>query len=67
MCFRLFTAASAVAAQTLRRLGVAAAPDAPRTGTVTVLADGEPAGLPRAAKLYPAGLFLDASADGKPR
>lgn len=60
---QLFTAAGAVAAQTLRRLGVEATPGVPRTGTVTVLADGEPAELPRAAKLYPAGLLLDAPSD----
>ncbi|GAA3747410.1 glutamate racemase [Spinactinospora alkalitolerans] len=54
----LFTAAGAVAAQTLRRLGAAARPDAPRTGTVTVLASGRPAELPAAARGYPAGALL---------
>ncbi|GAB3453352.1 aspartate/glutamate racemase family protein [Streptomonospora sediminis] len=51
----LFTAADAVAAQTLRRLGVPAAPDLPLTGTVAVLASGRPAELPPAALAYAPG------------
>jgi glutamate racemase len=54
----LFTAAPAVAAQTLRRLGAAAVPERPRTGTVAVLASGRPAALPGAALAYPAGAAL---------
>ncbi|GAA2007707.1 aspartate/glutamate racemase family protein [Nocardiopsis rhodophaea] len=54
----LFSAADAVAAQTLRRLGVAPTPDAARTGTVSVLASGRPSTLPDAALSYPAGAAL---------
>ncbi|QBI55310.1 glutamate racemase [Streptomonospora litoralis] len=54
----LFTAAAAVAAQTLRRLGVPAAPDMPATGGVAVLASGRPAGLPASALNYAAGQAL---------
>ncbi|MDA8370581.1 MAG: aspartate/glutamate racemase family protein [Nocardiopsaceae bacterium] len=54
----LFTAAEAVAAQTLRRLDARPAPDSARTGTVTVLASGRPATLPPAALRYPAGAAL---------
>ncbi|WP_313896114.1 aspartate/glutamate racemase family protein, partial [Streptomyces sp. YIM 98790] len=43
---RLHSSAGAVAAQALRRLGAAPAPDAPATGTVRMLAGGEPAPLP---------------------
>ncbi|MEU3017501.1 aspartate/glutamate racemase family protein [Nocardiopsis sp. NPDC007018] len=60
----LFTAARAVAAQTLRRVGGAEhtdgrgtpAPD--RVGRVTVLTSGRAAELPRAALAYPAGRSL---------
>ncbi|MFC4561212.1 glutamate racemase [Nocardiopsis mangrovi] len=54
----LFTAAGSVAAQTLRRLGAAPAPGLARTGTLTVLASGRPAELPKAALTYPAGIAL---------
>lgn len=54
----LFTAAGAVAAQTLRRLGVPPAPALPLTGTVTVLASGRPAMLPKAALAYAPGQAL---------
>ncbi|GAB3212536.1 glutamate racemase [Marinactinospora thermotolerans] len=54
----LLTAAGAVAAQTLRRLGTGPRTDAPRTGSLTVLASGRPASLPDAALSYPAGALL---------
>ncbi|MUL43034.1 glutamate racemase [Streptomonospora sp. PA3] len=54
----LFTAAGAVAAQTLRRLGVPAAPDLPLTGAAAVLAGGRPAELPPAALAYAPGRAL---------
>ncbi|MBV2363552.1 glutamate racemase [Streptomonospora nanhaiensis] len=54
----LFTAADAVAAQTLRRLGESAAPERAPTGAVTVLASGRPAGLPPAALAYAPGTEL---------
>ncbi|GAA1109589.1 glutamate racemase [Nocardiopsis composta] len=54
----LFTAAQAVAAQTLRRIGAEPDPAARRTGTVRVLASGRPAELPKAALAYPAGEVL---------
>jgi len=54
----LFTAAEAVANQTLRRLNAPAAPDLPATGTVTTLASGRPAGLPAAALAYAPGQAL---------
>ncbi|RCV52405.1 glutamate racemase [Marinitenerispora sediminis] len=57
----LFTAAGAVAAQTLRRLGTTARPEAARTGTLRVLASGRPGGLPPAALRYPAGALLAAA------
>ncbi|MEC3893924.1 glutamate racemase [Nocardiopsis sp. LDBS1602] len=53
----LFTAADAVAAQTLRRIGTAEPPSA-RAGRVRVLASGRPAELPAAALNYPAGRSL---------
>ncbi|WP_201294838.1 MULTISPECIES: glutamate racemase [unclassified Nocardiopsis] len=55
----LFTAAGAVAAQTLRRIGEAPAGEG--HGRVRVLASGRPAPLPAAALAYPAGRSL---ADG---
>lgn len=55
---RLFTAAHAVAAQTLRRLGAGPAPDAEPTGTLRVLSSGRPSDLPKAALAYPAGRYL---------
>ncbi|MFI6577494.1 glutamate racemase [Nocardiopsis sp. NPDC050513] len=57
---RTFTAADAVAAQTLRRIG--AVPPGDRRGRVTVLASGRPARLPAAALAYPAGRALAAAA-----
>ncbi|MFC7330053.1 glutamate racemase [Marinactinospora rubrisoli] len=57
----MFTAAAAVAAQTLRRLGTTARPDAPHTGTLRVLASGRPGELPAAALRYPAGALLAAA------
>ncbi|HLU98485.1 MAG TPA: aspartate/glutamate racemase family protein [Thermobifida alba] len=54
----LFTAADAVAAQTLRRLGAAPRPDAPRTGDLRVYASGRPSRLPEAALAYRAGALL---------
>jgi len=60
----LFTAAGAVAAQTLRRVAVAgSAADSRttgegRTGLVRVLASGRPSRLPAAALAYPAGRAL---------
>lgn len=56
----LFTAAGAVAAQTLRRLGARARSDAPRTGVLKVYASGRPARLPKAALGYPTGALLAA-------
>ncbi|GAA3724124.1 glutamate racemase [Salinactinospora qingdaonensis] len=54
----LFTAATAVAAQTLRRLQVQRRPDASPTGRLTVLSSGHPGELPAPALTYPAGAFL---------
>lgn len=54
----LFTAAEAVAAQTLRRIGSSARPDAAPVGALEVLASGRPAGLPARALRYPAGSLL---------
>ncbi|MEU0492749.1 aspartate/glutamate racemase family protein [Nocardiopsis sp. NPDC006139] len=61
----LFTAADAVAAQTLRRIGAAEDVGAAGTaavggGRVRVLASGRPARLPAAALAYPAGRALAA-------
>ncbi|RNL87663.1 glutamate racemase [Halostreptopolyspora alba] len=61
----LFTAAEAVCVQTLRRLGAAPDPDAPRTGTVRVLRSGRPDTLPDSALGYPAGAFLALPPDGR--
>ncbi|TDQ48190.1 glutamate racemase [Actinorugispora endophytica] len=60
----LFTAAGAVAAQTLRRLGAEARPGAPRTGALRVYASGRPAEMPEAALRYPAGALLAAEPVG---
>ncbi|MDA2814605.1 aspartate/glutamate racemase family protein [Nocardiopsis sp. RSe5-2] len=54
----LFTAAQAVAAQTLRRIGAEPEPGAAPTGTLRVLASGRPSDLPKAALAYPAGQAL---------
>jgi glutamate racemase len=48
----LYGSAGAVAAQALRRVGARPAPDAPATGTVTVLLNGREGGLPEAALGY---------------
>ncbi|MEU8932349.1 aspartate/glutamate racemase family protein [Streptomyces sp. NPDC048409] len=48
----LYGSAGAVAAQALRRIGARPAPDAPATGTVTVLLNGREGGLPEAALGY---------------
>ncbi|WP_129843781.1 aspartate/glutamate racemase family protein [Streptomyces sp. RFCAC02] len=58
----LLGSAEAVAAQALRRAGHAPAPSAPATGTLTVLALGEPSTLPEAALAYPEGRLLAAGA-----
>ncbi|WP_106580926.1 glutamate racemase [Murinocardiopsis flavida] len=63
----LFSAAEAVTAQTLRRLGASPDPAAAATGTLTVLASGRPAALPPAALGYPAGrLLADSGAAARP-
>ncbi|MGW7293348.1 glutamate racemase [Streptomyces xiamenensis] len=49
----LYGSADAVAAQALRRIGAAPAPDAPATGALLVLAGGREAALPAAALAYP--------------
>ncbi|TQN32329.1 glutamate racemase [Haloactinospora alba] len=54
----LFTAADAVAAQTLRRIGTFPDRDASPTGSTVVLASGRRAGLPTAALRYSAGASL---------
>lgn len=61
----LFTAAEAVCAETLRRLGTVPSPDAPRTGTVSVLRSGRPDVLPESALGYPAGAVLALPPDGR--
>ncbi|MEU6192533.1 aspartate/glutamate racemase family protein [Streptomyces sp. NPDC047061] len=48
----LHGSAGAVAAQALRRIGARPAPDAPATGTVTVLLNGREGELPEAALSY---------------
>jgi glutamate racemase len=55
----LYSAADAVAAQTLRRIGDVPVGD--RAGTVRVLASGRPAPMPAAALAYPAGRALVAA------
>ncbi|MCY9785038.1 aspartate/glutamate racemase family protein [Nocardiopsis sp. EMB25] len=57
---RLFTAADAVAAQTLRRIGDL--PPSDHVGRVSVLASGRPSRLPSAALAYPAGRALATAA-----
>lgn len=54
------TAAAAVAAQTLRRVGVEPRPEAPATGRVRVLASGRPQRFPGRALRYPPGAALAA-------
>jgi glutamate racemase len=52
--------AGAVAAQALRRVGVAPAPEAAAEGTVTVLLSGRQEALPETALTYEEGRFLQA-------
>lgn len=54
----LYGSADAVAAQALRRLDTAPAPQAPATGGLTVLLSGRPGELPRAARTYAEGRLL---------
>ena len=58
----LHGSAGAVAAQALRRIGVAPAPTAQPSGTLTVLLGGQAADLPRAALAYAEGRSLGAVA-----
>lgn len=57
----LHGSAGAVAAQTLRRIAEPPAPEAPATGTVTVLLSGRAGGLPAAALHYAEGRLLVAA------
>ncbi|WP_432136205.1 glutamate racemase [Streptomyces sp. bgisy154] len=54
----LYSSADAVAAQTLRRIGARPEPDAPASGTVTVLLSGREGDLPAAALAYAEGRLL---------
>ncbi|MGJ5761424.1 glutamate racemase [Streptomyces galbus] len=54
----LHGSAGAVAAQALRRIGADPAPDAPVTGTVTVLLSGREGALPEPALAYAEGRLL---------
>jgi glutamate racemase len=56
----LHGSAGAVAAQALRRLGAQPLPDAPATGTLTVLLSGREGALPTAALSYEEGRILQA-------
>ncbi|MDQ0797935.1 glutamate racemase [Streptomyces sp. B1I3] len=56
----LYGSAEAVAAQALRRIGIAPAPSAQPLGTLAVLHGGRPTGLPEAALAYAEGLLLKA-------
>ncbi|MFF8914717.1 glutamate racemase [Streptomyces sp. NPDC015032] len=56
----LYGSAGAVAAQALRRIGVAPAPSAEPAGGLTVLLDGRAADLPEAALAYAEGKLLEA-------
>lgn len=58
----LYGSAGAVAAQTLRRIGGRPAPDAPATGTLTVLLSGRQGPLPTAALTYAEGRLLHRAA-----
>lgn len=60
----LYGSAEAVAAQALRRVGAAAAPDAAPTGQLTVLHSGRPAALPETVHTYAEGRLLVAAASG---
>ncbi|WP_420000258.1 glutamate racemase [Streptomyces boninensis] len=61
----LHGSAGAVAAQALRRIGAAPDPQAPDTGSVTVLLSGEAAALPAAADTYAEGRLLRAAAPAR--
>ncbi|MFE2042113.1 glutamate racemase [Streptomyces sp. NPDC059477] len=61
----LHGSAGAVAAQALRRIGAAPAPDAPRAGTVTVLLSGRAGGLPEPALAYAEGRLLRTAAPAR--
>lgn len=54
----LHGSAEAVATQALRRIGALPAPDAPATGTLTVLLSGRESALPAEALAYPEGAQL---------
>ncbi|MCB5906291.1 glutamate racemase [Streptomyces pinistramenti] len=54
----LHASADAVAAQALRRIGAHPAPEAPATGTLTVLLNGREAALPATAPAYAEGRLL---------
>lgn len=62
----LHGSAGAVAAQALRRIGARPAPDAPATGTVTVLLNGREGELPAAALSYAEGRLLQTVAPAGP-
>ncbi|WP_329466600.1 glutamate racemase [Streptomyces sp. NBC_01431] len=55
-----FGSAEPVAAQGLRRAGIAPAPDAAQVGGLTVLLSGRPGDLPGVALAYPEGRLLQA-------
>ncbi|HLH68609.1 MAG TPA: aspartate/glutamate racemase family protein [Candidatus Dormibacteraeota bacterium] len=61
----LFDAAEAVAAQTLRRLGLPPCPEATPTGSLDVVTSGRPGQLPPAALRYEAGRMLTHPRDGR--
>ncbi|MFE4664432.1 glutamate racemase [Streptomyces sp. NPDC056716] len=61
----LHGSAGAVAAQALRRIGAAPAPDASPAGTVTVLLSGRAGGLPEPALAYAEGRLLRTAAPAR--
>ncbi|MGK5498163.1 glutamate racemase [Streptomyces sp. URMC 125] len=63
----LYGSAAAVAAQALRRTGLAPDPQAAPTGGLTVLLGGRPAGLPRPARSYAEGRLLAEAGSGAVR
>jgi glutamate racemase len=62
----IFDSPVAVARQTLRRLGLAADPTAPRAGVEAVLLSGRPGALPGVLATYPAGARLLEGAASRP-
>ncbi|MEU3949810.1 aspartate/glutamate racemase family protein [Streptomyces sp. NPDC029526] len=62
----LYGSAGAVAAQALRRIGGEPAPQAPATGTLTVLLSGREGPLPAAVLTYAEGRLLDGTAGTAP-